>query len=98
MSFLDDINNRETGNMAMIKLDEIDIKLLRALQKDAKANTKDLSEMLNLSKTPIYERMRRLENEGVITGYSAMIDNKKVGLPLIVYCNVSLAEQDDEHI
>ena len=42
--------------------------------------------------------MRRLENEGVITGYSAIIDNKKVGLPLIVFCNVSLAVHDDEHI
>lgn len=82
---MDDINNRETGNLAMTKLDEIDIKLLRALQKDAKANTKELCEMLNLSKTPVYERMRRLENEGVITGYSAIIDNKKVGLPLIVF-------------
>lgn len=95
---MNDLNNRETGNMAMIKLDEIDIKLLRALQKDAKANTKELCEMLNLSKTPVYERMRRLENEGVITGYSAIIDNKKVGLPLIVFCNVSLAVHDDEHI
>ena len=82
----------------MTKLDEIDIRLLKALQKDAKANTKELCELLNLSKTPVYERMRRLEKEGVITGYSAIIDNKKVGLPLVVFCNVSLAVHDDEHI
>lgn len=82
----------------MTKLDEIDIRLLKELQKNAKANTKELCELLNLSKTPIYERMRRLENEGVITGYSAIIDNKKVGLPLVVFCNVSLAVHDDEHI
>lgn len=82
----------------MIKLDETDIRLLKELQKDAKANTKELCELLNLSKTPVYERMRRLENEGVITGYSAIVDNKKVGLPLIVFCNVSLAVHDDEHI
>lgn len=82
----------------MTKLDETDIKLLKALQKDAKMNTKELCELLNLSKTPVYERMRRLENEGVITGYSAIIDNKKVGLPLVVFCNVSLAVHDDEHI
>ena len=82
----------------MIKLDEIDIRLLKALQKDAKANTKELCELLNLSKTPVYERMRRLESEGVITGYTAIIDNKKVGLPLVVFCNVSLAVHDDEHI
>lgn len=84
--------------MAMTKLDEIDIQFLKVLQKDAKANTKELCELLNLSKTPVYERMRRLENEGVITGYSAIVDNRKVGLPLMVFCNVSLAVHDDEHI
>lgn len=82
----------------MIRLDETDVKLLNALQKDAKANTKELCDKLNLSKTPVYERMRRLEKEGVIKGYSAIIDNKKVGLPLVVFCNVSLAVHDDEHI
>lgn len=82
----------------MIKLDDIDIQLLKALQKDAKANTKELCELLHLSKTPVYERMRRLECEGVIKGYSAIIDNTKVGLPLVVFCNVSLAVHDDEHI
>ncbi len=82
----------------MIKLDEIDVKLLKALQKDAKANTKELCEFLNLSKTPVYERIHRLEKEGVIKGYGAIIDNKKVGLPLVVFCNVSLAVHDDEHI
>jgi transcriptional regulator len=82
----------------MVKLDEIDIQLLKALQKDAKANTKELCELLHLSKTPVYERMRRLECEGVIKGYSAIIDNAKVGLPLVVFCNISLAVHDDEHI
>ncbi len=82
----------------MIKLDEIDVKLLKALQKDAKANTKELCALLNLSKTPVYERIHRLEKEGVITGYAATIDNRKVGLPLTVFCNVSLAVHDDEHI
>ena len=82
----------------MIKLDEIDVKLLKALQKDANANTKELCALLNLSKTPVYERIHRLEKEGVITGYAATIDNRKVGLPLTVFCNVSLAVHDDEHI
>lgn len=82
----------------MIRLDEIDIRLLKALQMDAKISTKELCELLNLSKTPVYERIHRLEKEGVIKGYSATIDNKKVGLPLVVFCNVSLAVHDDEHI
>lgn len=82
----------------MTQLDETDIKLLHALQQDAKINTKELSEILHISKTPIYERIKRLENDGYIKGYVALVDNKKIGLPLIVFCNVSLAVHDDEHI
>lgn len=82
----------------MAQLDETDIKILQALQLDAKVNTKELSEQLHISKTPIYERIKRLENDGYIKGYTALVDNKKVGLPLIVFCNVSLAVHDDEHI
>lgn len=82
----------------MPKLDKTDIEILSALQKDAKINMKELSGILHISKTPIYERIKRLENEGYIKGYVALVDNKKVGLPLIIFCNVSLAVHDDEHI
>lgn len=82
----------------MGQLDATDIELLQALQKDAKANTKELSEKLHISKTPIYERIKRLENDGYIKRYVALVDNKKVGLPLIAFCNVSLAVHNDEHI
>lgn len=82
----------------MAKLDETDIRLLRALQEDAKVNAKELTDTLHISKTPIYERIKRLESEGIIKGYTAVVDNKKVGLPLVVFCNVSLAVHDDEHI
>ncbi|WP_300956719.1 Lrp/AsnC family transcriptional regulator [Muribaculum intestinale] len=81
-----------------MKLDETDIRLLKALQRDAKANTKELCDELHISKTPVYERIRRLEKEGVIKGYTALVDNKKVGLPLVIFCNVSLAVHDEEHI
>lgn len=84
--------------MTMTKLDEIDVKLLQALQKDAKCNTKDLCDVVHISKTPIYERIKRMESEGIIKGYSALVDNKKVGLPLVVFCNVTLVAHDDEHI
>jgi DNA-binding Lrp family transcriptional regulator len=89
---------RKTGQKTMKQLDLIDKKLLKALQKDCKANAKELSEVLNISKTPIYERIKKLEEEGYIKKYVALIDNKKVGLPLIVFCNVSLAIHDNEHI
>lgn len=82
----------------MIKLDDIDISILKALQNDGKANTKELCGLLGLTKTPVYERIRRLESEGAIRGYTAIIDNDKVGLPLTVFCNVSLVVHDDLHI
>ncbi|MFG4002243.1 Lrp/AsnC family transcriptional regulator [Flavobacterium aquidurense] len=82
----------------MTKLDKTDIGILSALQKDAKLNVKELSDLLHISKTPIYERIKRLENEGYIKQYVALVDNKKVGLPLIVFCNISLAVHDNEHI
>ena len=68
----------------MALLDETDIEILHSLQKDAKINAKELSEKLHISKTPIYERIKRLENEGYIKGYVALVDNKKIGLPLNV--------------
>ncbi|MCD7933618.1 MAG: Lrp/AsnC family transcriptional regulator [Tannerellaceae bacterium] len=82
----------------MAALDKTDIQLLKALQNNAKINMKELSEHLHISKTPIYERIKRLENEGYIKNYVALIDNRKLGLNLTVFCNVSLAVHNDEHI
>ncbi|MCD7914487.1 MAG: Lrp/AsnC family transcriptional regulator [Tannerellaceae bacterium] len=82
----------------MAGLDKTDIEILQALQKNAKVNMKELSEELHISKTPIYERIKRLKKDGYIKNYVAIIDNKKVGLPLVVFCNVSLAVHNEEHI
>jgi Lrp/AsnC family leucine-responsive transcriptional regulator/Lrp/AsnC family transcriptional regulator len=61
-----------------MKLDSIDKAILRNLQEDAHLTTKELSNRLNLSPTPVYERVRRLEKEGVIKGYVALVDREKV--------------------
>lgn len=82
----------------MAQLDRTDIMILQALQNNAKVNMKELAAELNMTKTPIYERVKRLEDEGFIKNYVALVDNKKVGLPLIVFCNVSLAVHNDEYI
>lgn len=82
----------------MAQLNKTDIKILQALQNNAKINMKELSSELNISKTPIYERIKRLEDEGYIKNYVALVDNKKVGLPLVVFCNVSLAVHNEEYI
>ncbi len=83
-------------SLTMIKLDETDKDILRYLQQDAKLTTKELASRLNLSPTPVYERIRRLEDQGVIKKYVALVDREKVGRDLMVLCNIRLKEHAQE--
>ncbi|MFN3852268.1 MAG: Lrp/AsnC family transcriptional regulator [Spirosomataceae bacterium] len=76
----------------MPELDKIDLKLLKLLQEDAQITSKELSTHLNLSQTPIYERIKRLERDGYIKQYVAILDKEKMGKPMVAFCNVSLKE------
>ena len=76
----------------MLKLDPTDHGILRCLQQNALLTTKELATQLNLSYTPVYERIRKLEKEGVIKKYVALLDRQKVGKNLVVFCNISLKE------
>ncbi|MFN3848321.1 MAG: Lrp/AsnC family transcriptional regulator [Spirosomataceae bacterium] len=80
----------------MTKLDSIDKEILKHLQKDALLTTKELASRLNLSPTPVYERVRRLENEGVIKRYVAIVEREKIGKNLMVFCNIRLKEHARE--
>lgn len=71
-------------------LDSADIKILQALQNDAKMTTKEIAALVNLSPSPVFERLKRLEREGYIQKYIAVLDAEKVGSGIIVLCNVSL--------
>lgn len=71
-------------------MDSIDCAILNLLQKNSKITNKELSERLNLTTTPIFERIKKLEREGIIKSYRAVIDRKKAGLQLMVFCNVTL--------
>lgn len=71
-------------------LDRIDILILRELQKDAKLTTKELAAKVNLSPSPVFERQKRLEREGYIRKYVAVVDPIKVGNGIMVLCNVRL--------
>ncbi len=75
-----------------MKLDQIDKEILVLLQKDAHITTKELSGHLNLSATPVYERVRRLEKEKIIKNYVAVIDREKVEKDLMVFCSIRLKE------
>ncbi|MGX1931110.1 Lrp/AsnC family transcriptional regulator [Flagellimonas sp. 2504JD4-2] len=75
------------------QLDTIDREILRILEKDAKTVAKTIAEQLGLTKTPVYERIRRLENEGFIKNYSAIINKELVESSITVFSFVSLEAQ-----
>ncbi|WP_106794131.1 Lrp/AsnC family transcriptional regulator [Aquimarina sp. Aq78] len=71
-------------------MDKTDRSILLLLQKDGKITIKEIAERLNLTTTPIFERVKKLEREGYIKSYKAILDRKKTGLQLMVFCNVTL--------
>ena len=71
-------------------LDKIDIQILKALQENARVTTKELASKVNLSSTPVFERLKRLEKDGYIKKYVAVLDSEKINQGFVVYCNVKL--------
>ena len=82
----------------MLKIDATDKKLLELLQNDSNINVKELSSKLKLSKTPIYERIKRYLREGIIKKYVAVLDSSKLESVMVVFCSVSLENQKLEAI
>ncbi len=76
--------------MESIKLDDIDLKILEILQQEGRLSNKELAERINLTTTPTLERVRRLEREGVIEGYSARINRRAINKNLNVFVNITL--------
>ena len=80
------------------RIDEIDKKLLRLLQQNSRMTVKELAAEVNLSPTPTFERQKRLERDGFITRYSAVVDHHKMGNSVIVLCNVRLKQHTHDLI
>lgn len=74
----------------METLDKIDLKILRIMQKNSKLTTKELALQVNLSTTPVFERLKRLEAEGYIKKYVAILDAEKLNFGFVVFCCVKL--------
>ena len=71
-------------------LDKIDTQILKELQSDGRMSNVELSRRVNLSPTPCLERVRRLEQNGYITGYMAIIDPRKLNQSLVVFVEITL--------
>lgn len=80
------------------KLDETDIRILQELQKNSQLTVKELAAKVHLSPSPTFERQKRLEREGYITRYMAVVDAKKVGNDIMVLCNIRLKQHSEEMI
>ncbi|MFT6370703.1 MAG: DNA-binding Lrp family transcriptional regulator, partial [Maribacter sp.] len=74
-------------------LDSIDRQILKILENDAKTGAKTIAEKLGLTKTPVYERIKRLEKEGYIKGYVAILNTDKIEESITVFSFVSLEAQ-----
>jgi Lrp/AsnC family leucine-responsive transcriptional regulator len=79
-----------------MKLDKYDLAILHVLQKDARASLNEVSEEVGLSATPCWNRIRRMETDGVILGYTVRIDPAKIGLTDTVIVQVTLESHNDE--
>nr|WP_284438337.1 Lrp/AsnC family transcriptional regulator [Thalassococcus arenae] len=77
-------------------MDEIDRRILRALQKHGRMSNADLSEQVNLSPSACHRRVQRLEDDGLIRDYVALVDARKLGLPATVFVEIKLSAQADE--
>jgi len=76
------------------KLDQKDLAILKLLQQNARITVKEISDKVNLSTTPVYERIKRMEETGVIKQYATLVDHAKVKKGLMVICYVSLKQHN----
>lgn len=82
--------------MANNKLDEIDHKILNVLQGDARMSFSKIAELISLTHTPVMERIRKMEESGVITHYFATLDREKIGKPVLVILSLKLKQPDKQ--
>lgn len=81
-----------------VALDRTDLRILEVLQREGRITNAELAERVNLSPSPCLRRLQRLEASGVIAGYTAYLDPKRVGLGLKAYVRIQLAEHDADAI
>lgn len=78
--------------------DDIDRRLLDYLQRDSKQTNKELSNKLNLSVTAVYERIKKLEREGYINRYVALVNKERVDKAFVAFCHIKLVQHSQEYV
>ncbi len=80
------------------KIDAIDKRIIQLLQQDGKMKIKEVAHALKMTTTPIFDRIKRLEKEGFIEGYSTIVNKAKLGFNLVAFCTVSLESHHKEYL
>lgn len=81
---------KEQSSITGFNIDEKDIAILKLLQQNARITVKEISDTVHLSTTPVHERIKRMEETGIIKQYATLLDHSKVKKSLMVICYVSL--------
>lgn len=79
-----------------ITLDEKDLQILTIVEHDARLSIREIAAKVHLSPTPVHGRLKRMEQAGVIKGYGALLDSRKIGKGIIVICQVTLKEHNKQ--
>lgn len=82
----------------MPSLDAIDLHILRLLQQNSRWTTKEIATRVNLSTTPTFERIKKLERAGIIEGYGARVNAEKLGIKLNAFAEISLKDHSREAV
>ncbi len=87
-------NTKKAESTIPTPLDAKDLAILKLLQQNARITVKEISDQILLSTTPVHERIKRMEEQGVIKQYATLLDHSKVKKGLMVICYVSLKQHD----
>ncbi|MEZ4885383.1 MAG: Lrp/AsnC family transcriptional regulator [Chitinophagales bacterium] len=80
------------------QIDPTDKRILELLQKNGKIKIKEIAHALKMTNTPIFDRIKRLEKEGYIEGYSTILAKEKLGFKLVAFCSVTLEKHHKEYL
>ncbi|MEV6400674.1 Lrp/AsnC family transcriptional regulator [Streptomyces sp. NPDC051907] len=79
-------------------MDAVDLQIIRELQADGRLSNQDLADRVRLSPSPCLRRVRRLEEAGLIRGYTAMVDQVEYGLPITVFVRIRLERHTGDSV
>ncbi len=82
----------------MNSLDALDRQLVQLLREDGRASMQTLSAATGLSRSAVFTRVRRLESDGVVTGYAAQVNRRALGMQIRAFCNVQLKQHDAQFL